>query len=67
MPMLQNGLQVDRIVYTNDVWRLVCSRMSSSCILKCKHTTLAISVLNDIFPLHTKMQYCHLEYPKVLH
>ena len=29
--------------------------------------TLAISMLNNIFPLHTKMQNYHLKYPNVLH
>ena len=36
-------------------------------VLKCKHMTLAISVLNDIFPLHTQMQNYHLKYSQVLH
>jgi hypothetical protein len=30
---------------------LVCSRISSSYILKCKHMTLATSTLKNIFPL----------------
>ena len=34
----------------------------SSCILKCKHLTLAISMLNYIFPLLTEMQNYHLKY-----
>jgi hypothetical protein len=28
--------------------------------------TLAITMLNNIFPLHTKMQDYHLKYPNVL-
>jgi hypothetical protein len=39
---------------TNDNETLVCLRISSSYILKCKHATLAINKLNNIFPLHTK-------------
>ena len=39
-------------------------RVYSSCILNCKHMTLAIGMLNDNFPLHAnKMQNCHLKYP----
>ena len=39
-------------------WQLayICSRTSSSCILICKHMTLFIDMLNNIFHLHTKMQ-----------
>ena len=40
--------------------------ISSSCILECKHMPLAMSMLNNIFPLHTKMQNYHLKYPNVL-
>ena len=29
--------------------------------------TLAISMLNNIFPLHTNTQNYHLKYPNVLH
>ena len=45
---------------------LVCSKISSSCILKYKHVTLAISTLKNIFPLHTKAQDYHLMYPSAL-
>ena len=49
MPMLQTNLQVD---YSVRKWHLAlaCSRISSSCILKCKHMTLATGMLNDISP-----------------
>ena len=62
--MLHNGLQVDQSVHK---WHmpLVCSRTSSSCILKCKHTTLAISTLIDISPLHIQMEDYHLKYLNV--
>ena len=44
------------------------SRVYSSCILKYKHVTLAIGMLNDIFPLHTiRMQNYHLKHANVLH
>ena len=33
---------------------LVCSIISCSYIWKCKHKTLAIGILNKIFPLHTR-------------
>jgi hypothetical protein len=36
-------------------------------ILKCKHLTLAISMLIHILPLHTKAKYHHIKYPSVLH
>ena len=50
MALLQYGLQVD---YSVHKWHfpLVCSRISSCCILKHKHMTLAISTLKKIFPL----------------
>ena len=35
-------------------------------ILKCKHMTLAISKLNNIFALYTKAQDYHLTYPNML-
>ena len=52
MPMLDIGLQVDISVHE---WHLaiVCSRISSSCMQKCKHVTLAINTVKNIFPLHT--------------
>ena len=31
-----------------------------------KHMTLAISILNNIIPLHTKNANYHLKYPNVL-
>ena len=58
--MLYSGLQATE-VYKNDIFSLICSRTSSSYVLKCKHVTLAISVLKNIYPLHTKM----LKYPNV--
>ena len=63
--MLHNGLQVDGSVHK---WHLplVRSRISSSCTLKRKHMTLAISGLKNISPLHTKTQGHHLTYPNVL-
>ena len=36
-------------------------------MLKCKHAILAISVLNNIFPLYTKMQNYPLKYHIVLY
>ena len=36
-------------------------------ILECKHLTLAISMLINILPLHTKAQNYHIKYPNVLH
>ena len=45
-----NNLQVDQSVHQRHM-SLVCSRISSSCILKCKHTILAISTLKNIFVL----------------
>ena len=33
---------------------------------KCTQMTLAISMFNNIFPLHTKTQNYHLKYPNVL-
>ena len=38
---------------------LVCSRISSSCIIKCKHMTLTISMLNNIFA-------CILKYKTII-
>ena len=39
---------------------------SSSCILKCKHMTLANSMLNNIFSLLAKVKNYHVRYPKVI-
>ena len=66
MPLLHKALQVDQIVHK---WHLVsmCSRISSFSILECKHMTLAISMLNNIFQLHVKMQNYDLKYPNVIH
>ena len=36
-------------------------------MLKCKQMTLAISMLNNILPLHTEMQNYHLKYLNVLY
>ena len=47
--------------YTNDL-SLVCTIISFSCILECKHMTLAMSTFKNIFPLHIKMQDYHLKY-----
>ena len=49
MPMLHNSLQVDQSVHK---WHLslVCLRISSSCILKCKNMTLVLSLLNTTSP-----------------
>ena len=63
--MLHNGLEVDYSVHKRDL-PLVCSRISSSCILKCKHMTRAISTLKKSFPLDTKTQDYHLAYLIVL-
>ena len=65
MLMLHNGLQVDYSVYKQQL-ALVCLKTFSSCILDCKHMTLAISILNYIFPLLTNMQNGHLKYPNVM-
>jgi hypothetical protein len=43
--MLRNALQVDKSVLREWHLILVCSRMSSSCILQCQHMTLVISLL----------------------
>ena len=51
--MLHNSLQVDLTVHIRHS-TLVCSRISSSCILRCKHMILAVSMLGNIFPLHTE-------------
>lgn len=45
---------------------LVCSRISSSCILKCKDTTLAVGMLNNISHAHTETQQYHLKYRNLL-
>jgi hypothetical protein len=49
-------------------WHLgsICSTISSFSILKCKHITLVISMFQDIFPLHTKMQHYHLKCSNVI-
>ena len=64
-PMLHNGLQADQGAHK---WHLtfVCSRISSSWILKRSHMTLANSMLSNISPLHTTLQYYHLKYPNAL-
>ena len=41
------------------------SRISFCYILRCKHVTVAIGMLNNNFPFHTKMQNYHLEYRNV--
>jgi hypothetical protein len=46
---------------------LVCSKVSSSYILKCKQVTLVVDMQNNQFPLHSKMHNYHLEYPDVIH
>ena len=46
---------------------LVCSRISSSCKLKCPQVVLAISTLKNIFPLDTKTQDYHLKYSTKCH
>ena len=38
----------------------------SSSILKCKHIMFSISMLNNIFSLHTNTQNYHLKYPNIL-
>jgi hypothetical protein len=38
----------------------------SSGTLECKHMTLVISMFQNIFPLRTETQGCHLKYPNVL-
>ena len=35
-------------------------------LTKCTQKTLDISMLNNTFPFHTKMQNYHLKYPNVL-
>jgi hypothetical protein len=60
--MLRNGLQVDLSIYKSHL-DLVCSRISSSCILKCEHMTLAISRLNNIFSLHIRTQTIFSSFP----
>jgi hypothetical protein len=66
--MLQNESQVDCIVHNVQKRHLtlVYSRLSSSCILRCEHMTLAMSMLNGISPLHIMVQIYHLKYPGVL-
>ena len=64
IPMLHNGQQVNYIVH-NWHMALACSRFSSSCIVKWEQITLAINMLNNIFPLHTKTQNYHLNYHDV--
>ena len=44
-------------VYTYDT----CSRTSSSCILNYKPRVICISMLNGVFPLHTKTRNYHLK------
>ena len=61
--LTHNGLQAD---YSSHKWylALVSSRITSSCILKCKHTTLAINMLHlHIFHLHTKPQTIISRFP----
>ena len=53
-------------VYTQRHLTLVSSKTSSSCILKCKWLILTFSMLDNIFPLHTKTHNYHLKYPNVL-
>ena len=66
MPMLHNGLQIDKND-TNDTCHSYAQEyLHIYCIQKSKHMTLAISMLIIIFPLHTKMQDYHLKYPIVL-
>ena len=44
-------------LYRNDTsWRFVCLRAYASCMLKCKHMTLAINMLNNVVPLCYKTQ-----------
>ena len=56
--------------WTNNVqkWQmtLVSSRIPSSYVLPCLHVTFAIGMLDNTFPLHTKMQNYHLKYPNAL-
>jgi hypothetical protein len=41
-------------VYINDTRHLLCSGIFVSWILECRHLTLAITMLNNIVPLHTQ-------------
>ena len=63
--MLQNDLQVDKSIHK---WHfaVLSSRISSSCISKCKYTTHAISTLNNIFFLDMQTRNYHPKYPSVL-
>ena len=62
--MLHNGLEVD---YSVRKWHLtlVSSRVHASCKLNYKHVTLANNILNNVVPIHIKMQNYHLKYPNV--
>jgi hypothetical protein len=60
MPMLHNDLQVKWSVHKGDL-TLVCSIISSSCIVKCESMTLAINILNNIFPCMLKCKNYHLK------
>lgn len=46
---------------------LLCSSISSSCMVECKHITLDISMLNNIFPCILKREIYHLKYTNDLH
>ena len=62
--MLHNVLHVDYMFTQMPLWHYYPQEYIP---LKCKHMTLAISMLNSISPLQTKTQNYHLKYPNVLH
>ena len=49
-------------VYTNDIWHEYVWEISC-CILNRKHITPVISMLNNFFPLHTRMKIIMSSYP----
>ena len=41
--------------------------ISSSCMQKCKHMTLAMGMINIMFSFYTKPQNYHVKFPIVLY
>ena len=60
MHVLHNDLQVKWSVHKGDL-TLLCSIISSSCIIKCECMTVAINMLNNIFPCILKCKNYHLK------
>ena len=60
------GVQVSLLIYWHEYVRQCYEVNAYVTQLKCTQMTLGISMLTNIFLLHTKMQNYHLKHSKVL-